>query len=65
MNHRDGSNWLFACKKPVIPVPSGSSEKLMNKKKINIYIAGTVCLYCIMLLLILLKISNTRMIKNG
>ena len=31
----------------------------MNKKKINIYIAGTVCLYCIMLLLILLKISNT------
>lgn len=36
----------------------------MNKKKTNISIAGVVCLYCIMLLLILLKISNTgRMIR--
>lgn len=36
----------------------------MNKKKTNISIAGVVGLYCIMLLLILLKISNTgRMIR--
>lgn len=36
----------------------------MNKKKTNISIAGVVCLYCVMLLLILLKISNTgRMIR--